>query len=194
MKFNSILTLACLSGTLLFVGCDSPMSLDVNRTTWYADGAVHPSRLQFFYYFADSAYEAIVTDTSFLNQIWIERSQSPWTITVPQFLFQLPSSVRATSTTSPLVRSFCFGFDQHPVDGLFRSCINMNSWLEGEFIESNLTVSPFHWMANTSNRQILIAWYKPIDNNLLKGRIVIRVQDPVTYRLVSYNALLTLEY
>ncbi len=191
MYHNSLraLVLAMMIGS-----CSSPMELDVSREMWYTDGAIHPNRLTLYYYFGDSAYEAIVTDTSFLNQIWIERGHTPWQVTVPQFVFQLDTALHATWTQPTLVRAFCFSFQRYNVDALYRSCQNANSWIEGEYLDITYSRVPFRWMTNDSTKVIQIAWFKPEEQNLLKGRLQIQVLNPSHQQMATFNGLLTMEF
>jgi hypothetical protein len=155
---------------------------------------VHPTRLTLYYYFADSAYEAIVTDTTFLHQIWIERDREPWQVTVPYFSFQLDTTIKASINQTPLVRTFCMSFQRYSIDGLYRTCVNTNSWLEGEYIDASYLTQQFHWPANNNDKKIQIAWFHPESEKLLKGRVAIQVRNPVGPNTVTYNALMTLEY
>lgn len=179
---------------LLFQACQSPMALDVDRTTWYSDSSIHPKRLSLYYYFGDSAYEAIVTDTAFLEAIWIERNQDPWRITIPRFNFALSDTLKATISNNPLVREFCLSVDQQKIDGFFRTCTGANSWLSGEYFDMLYNRSNFRWLANSQDRTIMLAWFKPDNQNLVKGRMVIRVANPViTTDTATYNGLFTIE-
>ena len=67
-----IALMIAVGAVVLLHACSSPLDLDVDRTKNYPDGGTHPTRLSLYYYFGDSAYEAIVTDTLLLNNIWIE--------------------------------------------------------------------------------------------------------------------------
>lgn len=180
---------------LLTVGCQSPMDLDVDRQQWYSDDALNPKRLSLYYYFGDSAYEAIVTDTSFLNQIWLERSTKPWQITIPEFIFSLGDTIHATLGTTPLVRQFSFSTYKQNVDGFYRSCTGANSWIEGEYYDQMYVRQQFRWMTNALDKKILLAWFQPDGQQLIKGRMAIRVANPAnTLDTATFNGLFTMEY
>jgi len=174
--------------------CTSPLEINVDRTIVNVDGSVHPKRLSFFYYFADSAYEAIVSDTTYLNEILIERSQTPWTVTVPQFVFELPNSIHPTPATTPLVRSFSLSCEKYIIDGIYRSCVGSNAWVDGEYLDQAYTPVPFRWDADNTINRILLAWIQPSEQNLIKGRVLISVTDPITKISRNYNGLITMEY
>lgn len=185
-----------LLGILLFVGsCQSPMDLDVDRKEWYSDGALNPSRLSLYYYFGDSAFEAIVTDTSFLHQIWLERSSTPWQITIPEFNFSLGDTIHATFDYSPIVRQFSFSTTRQNVDGFYRSCVGGQSWIEGEYFDAMYQRQQFRWYTNNNDKKILLAWFQPDGQQLIKGRMVIRVANPAnSLDTATFNGLFTLEF
>jgi len=179
---------------LAVFACTSPMDLDVDRTKAFADGTTHPRRLSLYYYYGDSAYEAIVSDTSLLNAIWIDHSTDPHSITVPHFIFQLPDTVKATMANSPFARSFSFSTDKVPMDALFRYCVNNQSWVSGEFYDADQKLQPFHWPTDSTGRQLRMAWTEIPNENVVKGSAQIALADPVYSRYVTYRALFTLEY
>ncbi len=181
--------------TALFTyACQSPLDLDVDRSKLYTDGALHPMRLSLFYYFGDSAYEAIVTDTAFLNTIWIERSSTPLRITIPRLQFSLPDTIRSTTSISPFVRTFSMSSDNKPCDGVFTMCSSFNSWVSGEYYSNAGIWVPFQWMADDKGRQIRLAFYEVTGERLIKASIQILVTDPTATRYESYRALMTMEY
>lgn len=190
---NRLLVVAMLLGMALLHACSSPMDLDVDRTKVYTDGAVHPTRLTLYYYYGDSAYEAIVSDTSFLNTIWIERSTTPYTVTVPGLQFRLPDTVKGTPLYTPFVREFCFSSTSKACDGVFTMCQSPKSWLSGEYLANGKWL-PFDWMADAQNRQIRLAYFEIPEERLIKGSIQINVADPNYPRYASYRVLLTMEY
>ncbi len=179
---------------LAMSSCTSPLDLDVDRDKAYADGAFHPKRLSFYYHFADSAYEAIVTDTSFLNTIWIEQTEPFFEITIPQFVFELPQTIEPTLQHTPFVSTLCFATQKRPADGLYRLCINDNSWMDGAYIDQFGITVPFHWEADDQGRQIRLAYYQLPRERLIKGSIQVALADPAGARYVTYRALITMEY
>ncbi len=190
---KSVIAVAILAATMILPSCSSPMDLDVDRTKVYTDGAVHPTRLTLYYYYGDSAYEAIVSDTAFLNTIWIERGTNPYTVTIPGLQFRLPDTVKGTPVYTPFVREFCFSSASKPCDGAFTMCQSPRSWLSGEYLASGKWL-PFDWLADTQNRQIRLAYFQIPEENLIKGSIQINVADPTYPRYASYRVLLTMEY
>lgn len=183
-----------VSASLLF-SCSSPNDLDVPRVTWYSDGAVHPSRLSIYYYYGDSAYEAIVTDPSLLNSIWLEYSTSPCEITIPQLVFALPDTITATPEYTPLISSFSISTQRQPADGEFRVCSNAESWIAGDYIEQDGRKTSFKWGFDSTLRQIRVAYYMVPGENLLKGSFQFIVADPrYPARYQTYRALVTIEY
>lgn len=179
----------------ILTSCQSPMDLDVDRKEWYSDGAIHPNRLSLYYYFGDSAFEAIVTDTSFLNTIWIERNLTPWQVTIPEFNFSLGDTIHATYGQTPLVRQFCFSTYKQRTDGFYRSCVGNNSWIEGEYYDAMYQRQTFRWMTNSGDKKILIAWFQPDGQQLIKGRMAIRLANPANpLDTATFNGLFTLEY
>ena len=184
-------------GIGLFSACTSPLDLDVERSRTFVDGAKNPTRLSFYYHFGDSAYEALVTDPTFLAKIWIEPQvgSEQLTITVPQFIFQLPINVTPTAEHNPLVKTLCFASHQQPTDGVFRSCTNQNSWMEGLYLDERGDPTPFNWMADNTGRQIRLAYYNVPEENLIKGSMQVIVTEPIYgQNYASYRALITLEY
>ncbi len=179
---------------VLSYACKSPVELDVDRTKAYVDGAVHPTRLSVYYYFGDSAYEAIVTDTAFLNTIWIERSTTPYRLTIPRLEFSLPDTIRPNIDQSPFVRTFCFSTDNMICDGVWNLCQSPSSWMAGEYFTVNETWSPYQWAADDQGRQIRIAFYEVEGARIIKGSTQILVSHPYDSGYESYRALLTLEY
>lgn len=192
---KSIVIFLALATTVLTFACKSPLDLDVDRTKVYTDGAVHPQRLSMFYYFGDSAYEAIVTDTAFLNTIWIERNTTPIRLTIPRLEFSLPDTITGKSDTVPFVRKFCFSTDKAICDGVFAMCVTNNSWVAGEYLTPNNAMwLPFHWPTDDKGRQIRMAFYPVDDERLIKGSFQILVADPNVNRYASNRALMTIEY
>ena len=188
---------ALLSAVLvsMFVAaCTSPLELDVDRTKAYTDGTVHPKRLSMYYHFLDSAYEAIVTDTGYLNSIWIEPDPAFWRVTIPQLIFELPKTIHPSGQMSPFVHTLCFSTDRQPTDGVYRLCVNDNSWIEGEYLDPFGAVVPFQWYADDRGRQIRIAFYHLPTENIVKASIQVAIVDPSGARYVSYRALITMEY
>ncbi len=195
LRHASSLAVLIVLALAVLGGCESPMELDVDRTEQYMDGSVHPTRLSLYYYFGDSAYEAIVVDTSFLNTIWISKGTEPWTITIPQFNFTLSDSMQATPEHSPLVREFSFSIENQRVDGFFRSCINTNCWLAGAYLDQMKVSHDFRWYSNILDKQILLAWFRPEGQDLVKGRMAIRIINPMNPSdTVTYNGLFTVEF
>ena len=181
--------------TLTIVACTSPLDLDVDRTRTFSDGAKHPLRLTFYYYFGDSAYEAIVTDTAFLNHVWIEEGINAKQVTIPGFIFQLPRPFLPTIEYSPFVNKLCFQTEQQPADGVFRLCQNENSWLQGSYLDATGKPVPFRWMADDLWHRIRLAYYDIPEESLIKGSMQIVIIDPVLpTRIMSYRALITMEY
>jgi len=186
--------LLSLLAIVVMSACTSPLDLDVDRDKSYVDGAFHPKRLSFYYHFADSAYEAIVVDTSFLNTIWIEPSEPFYEITIPEFIFELPRSIEPTLQHTPFVSRFSFATQQRPADGLYRLCINTNTWMDGAYIDQYGITVPFHWYADDQGRQVRLAYYQLPAERLIKGSAQIAIADPAGARYVTYRALITMEY
>jgi hypothetical protein len=186
--------LAAIVTTIVMASCTSPTDLDIERTKTYMDGAVHPTRLSFYYYFGDSAYEAIVSDTSLLNSVWIERGTTPWTVTVPLLKFELPDSIHATQQNTPFPRTISFSTTGQLADGVFRTCTNVNSWISGEYLDLYGNRVDFNWMADNTGRQIRMAYQALPDERLVKGSMQIVLADPVKPAFATYRALVTLEY
>lgn len=182
------------SVVLLLGACSSPLDLDVDRTKHYPDGGTHPKRLSLYYYYGDSAYEAIVTDTTLLHKIWIERGSTPYRITVPSLEFHLPDTIKASPQFTPFVRAFAFSSTAVPCDGQFVMCTSPSTWLAGEYLTQRGTWEPFQWSTDTGNRQLRIAYYDVPSERLLKASLQILVGDPVLPRYASFRALITLEY
>lgn len=176
------------------VACTSPLDLSVERSKTYTDGAVHPTRLSFLYYFGDSAYEAIVTDTSLLNTIWIERGVSPYEITIPWFVFNLPDTVKPASNYSPFVNRLCFSADRVPCDSKYRNYVNKYSWVEGTYLDYNGNDVPFKWYTDYAGRQLRIAWIGIYSERLIKGSLQVLMSDPIAPRYVTYRGHITMEY
>jgi hypothetical protein len=179
---------------LMLQACSSPLDLDVDRSKHYPDGATHPTRLSLYYYYGDSAYEAIVTDTTLLNHIWIERGVTQYRITVPTLEFHLPDTVKASAQFTPFVRSFAFSSTNVLCDGQFTMCTSPLSWIAGEFMNAQGKWEPFKWSTDTDNRQLRIAYYDVPTERLVKASLQILVGDPGVQRYSSFRALITLEY
>lgn len=189
-----IVTAAILT-IIAMAACTSPTDLDVDRSKTYMDGAVHPHRLSFYYYFGDSAYEAIVTDTAMLNSIWIERGTTPWQVTIPLLQFDLPDSIHASGTNTPFPTTVCFSTTKQLADGVFRSCTNPDTWVSGEYIDLYGGVVPFTWLTDNAGRQLRIGYYKVDNEDLVKASLQIVLQDPVRPgAYATYRALVTLEF
>ncbi len=182
------------SVVLMLGACSSPLDLDVDRTKHYPDGGTHPTRLSLYYYFGDSAYEAIVTDTTLLHKIWIERGSTPYRITIPRLEFHLPDTIKASPQFTPFVRSFSFSSNNVLCDGQFTMCTSPFSWLSGEYLTQQGKWEPFQWSTDTGNRQIRVAYYDVPYERLVKASLQILVGDPVLPRYASFRALITLEY
>lgn len=191
-KLTTIFIMAVLG--LMAYSCQSPIELDVHRSKVFTDGSVHPTRLSLYYYFGDSAYEAIVTDTAYLNTIWIERKTTRYQITIPRLEFSLPDTVVGTAKFSPFVRKFCFSSMKKSCDGLFTMAVSSNSWLSGEYYTRGGSWSPYVWQADTLGRQIRLAYIDIASERLIKASIQILVADPESPTYASYRALITMEY
>jgi hypothetical protein len=189
---KNLIYVAILS--LCMVACKSPTELDVDRTLKYMDGAVHPTRLTFYYYFGDSAYEAIVIDTSMLNTIWIEDKAKDYAVTIPQFIFSLPDTLNASASHTPFVRKLCFSINRQPCNGVYTNCQNPSTWLAGDYIGSNNTLVPFVWNTDNTSKQLRLAFYKVNSLNIVKGAMQIVIADPMFPRFEIYHALITMEY
>lgn len=179
---------------ICLAACQSPTDLDVDRSLKYMDGAVHPNRLSFYYYFGDSAYEAIVTDTSMLNTVWIEGRTNNYAVSIPQFIFSLPDTLQTTASHTPFVKKLCFSITKKPCDGVFTNCLNANSWLAGEYIGTNNSIVPFQWSTDNISRQLRLAFYKVDGLNMVKGAMQIVIADPMYPRFEIYHALITMEF
>jgi hypothetical protein len=179
---------------LMLQACTSPLDIDVDRTKHYPDGGTHPTRLSLYYYFGDSAYEAIVTDTTLLNNIWIERGATPYRITIPTLEFHLPDTIKASAQFTPFVRAFAFSSTNVLCDGQFTMCTSPLSWLAGEYLNPKGAWEPFKWSTDTDNRQLRIAYYDVPTERLVKASLQILVGDPYVQRYSSFRALITLEY
>jgi len=183
-----------IAAAMFTYSCQSPIDLDVARRKVFTDSAVHPTRLSLYYYYGDSAYEAIVSDTAFLSTIWIERASTPFLITIPRLQFALPDTVRGTATSTPFVRSFCFSSEKKLCNGVFTMCKSTNSWLAGEYLTTLGLWIPFSWQADDLGRQIRLAYYEVEGQRLIKGNIQILVSDPSNPAYASYRAAITMEY
>jgi len=183
-----------VSSVLLLYSCSSPLDLDVDRTKHYPDGGTHPTRLSLYYYYGDSAYEAIVTDTTLLNNIWIERGSMPYRITIPTLEFHLPDTIQASPQFTPFVRAFAFSSTDVLCDGHFTMCTSPLTWLAGEYMNQQGAWEPFKWSTDTDNRQLRIAYYDVPTERLIKASLQILVGDPALPRYASYRSLITLEY
>ncbi len=190
---NMVVGVIALAIMVLASACSSPLDLDVDRSKTYVDGSLHPQRLQLYYYFGDSAYEAIVTDTALLNSIWIETLDSTRAVTLPRLQFSLPDTIKATAAFTPFVRTFCIAAQSKPCNGVFTMCINPNSWISGDYRSQDGQWYPFHWMSDNRNRQLRLAFYEIPGERLIKGSLQILVADPETSRYETYRALLTIE-
>lgn len=186
--------LIAFGAMLLLYACSSPLELDVDRTKTYPDGATHPTRLSLYFYYGDSAYEAIVTDTALLRRIWIERGSTPYKITIPALEFRLPDTVQASPQFTPFVRAFSFSSSNARCDGQFSMCTSPVTWFSGEFLTKQGAWEPFQWSADVTNRQLRIAYYDVPHERLVKASIQILVADPGSPRFASYRALITFEY
>lgn len=197
-RFVSLRIIGLLvAGIGLFSSCTSPLELDVDRSKSFMDGSKNPTRLSFFYYFGDSAYEAIVTDPTFLEKIWIEPQENSEivNVTIPKFLFQIPETAQPSAVHNPLVKVLSFATWSHPADGLWRNCLNPDSWLQGDYIGRDGEPEEFTWMCDNNGRQVRIAYVKVRDQNVIKGSMQIIVAEPLygqTYAV--YRALITIEY
>ena len=189
-----IAVMIAVGAVVLLHACSSPLDLDVDRTKNYPDGGTHPTRLSLYYYFGDSAYEAIVTDTLLLNNIWIERGSTPYRITIPTLEFHLPDTIKASPQFTPFVRAFAFSSTNVLCDGQFTTCTSPLTWLAGEYLSQQGTWEPFKWSTDTGNRQLRIAFYDVPTERLIKASLQILVGDPALPRYASYRALITLEY
>lgn len=193
-KMRSMLLIIPFVMMLLLQSCSSPLDLDVDRTKNYPDGGTHPTRLSLYYYYGDSAYEAIVTDTTLLHKIWIERGSTPYRITIPSLEFRLPDTIQASPQFTPFVRAFAFSSTNVLCDGEFTMCTSPLSWLAGEYLNQQGTWEPFQWSTDTGNRQLRIAYYDVPYERLVKASLQILVADPAVQRYSSFRALITLEY
>lgn len=193
-RAGNLFLAGCFALTFAMMSCTSPLDIDVDRTKSFSDGSVHPLRLSLFYYFGDSAYEAIVTDTSFLNSIWIEPSSGMFEVTIPNLQFNLPDSARGAVGQTPFVKSFCFSSNRKPSDGSYSSCMSANSWIAGVYLDDNDKWQTFHWPADDRGRQIRLAYYHVEGQKLVKGVIQILVLDPKRARYESYRAVISMEY
>jgi len=190
-----VAVVAIIIVTSFLAACSSPNDLDIPRVERYADGAKHPTRLSIYYYYGDSAYEAIVTDTSLLNSIWLEYSSNPCEVTIPQLVFALPDTVTASPEFTPFVRSFSISTDRQPADGTFRVCSNAESWIAGDFLEQDGRTTSFKWGFDSTLRQIRVAYYMVPGENLVKGSFQFIVADPrYPSRYQTYRAIVTIEY
>lgn len=188
---------------LAFMSCTSPLELDVDRDATFIDGSTHPKRVSVYYHFADSAYEAIIIDPTWLETVWIERAPVPggnadtyrYSISIPQLVFEVPQTVRPSKERPVMVHRFSLSCRQQPADGQFRYCINPSSWIQGLiFDERGGDPEPFQWLADERGRQLRLAFFAVPQQRIMKGSIQLALVEPRGQRYSTYRALITMEY
>lgn len=181
--------------TVVIVGsCSSPMELDVPRTRIYLDSLVNPTRMSLYYYYADSAWEAVYTDPLVLSKCFIDTGAAPFNVTIPAL--RTPKfACMPTDYYSTVVTSFSFSSIRQACDGMSQNCIGSNAYMFAKHKGVGDSISEHLWFADMSGRQIRIGYTAVPELRLVKGRINLSVIDPLlTSRFLSFNAILTIEY
>lgn len=184
------LVLALIAGA-----CSSPLDLDVDRSIKYVDDVVSPHRATLFYYFADSAYEAIYADPRLLNGIRIDTSVTPARISISQIVSPRFSAV-ASAQHPVMVEAFGFGLHDYPADESIRDVINGSTFLNVNLLQSdNVTARSYLWFIDGISRRLRIGFIHQREKRVVKGRVVINVTDPYrSNNVATYYGLLTLDY
>lgn len=189
-RFLSILLFSLTLGA-----CSSPLELDVDRSMKYVDDVVSPHRATLFYYFADSAYEAIYSDPRLLSGIRIDTSSTPAKITISQIVS--PRFAAQPSPNQPvMVEAFGFGLHDHPTDEVVRDVVNGSTFLNVNLLQSdNVSTRSLLWFIDGATRRLRVGFIHERDKRVVKGRVIINITDP--YRnneVATYYGLLTLDY
>jgi hypothetical protein len=175
--------------------CSSPLDLDVDRSVRYIDNVVSPHRAALFYYFADSAYEAIYSDARLLGGIKIDTSVTPARISIVQI--NSPRFLAVPSFSQPvMVEAFGFGLHDHPADETVRDVVNGSTFLNVNLLQSdNVTTRSYLWFIDGVSRRLRIGFIHQPEKRVVKGRIIINIIDPHRNNAVAtYYGLLTLDY
>ena len=189
--------LAIISLVVIAASCSSPLDLDVDRDKEFADGAINPKRISFFYYFGDDGYEAIINDTALLNTIWLIPREQFYSVTIPKFEFHLPDTLRPGFPYNPFVNSLSFSVEDRLADGFLRLCVNTDTWFKGTYEDQFGNPIQYVWPADDWSHQFRLALYQVEGLRTIKGTVQIVLEDPsfppgARWRI--YNALMTIDY
>ena len=180
--------------TLVISACKSPLALDVDRTMHYIDGGVTPTRVSLYYYYADSSYEVIFTDSTLLNTIRIDTNTTPFLVTIPQLATPKFSCVPNTYET-PIVNAFSFSVDHMKANDSSAICVNPKTYFYAQHMNTTGFVSDYQWFADSTGRRLDVGFVSLPDLHTVKGRVVIRVVNPdMPTLMMTFNALVTIDY
>lgn len=174
--------------------CKSPLELDVDRSMRYLSGEVPAKRASLFYYYADSSYEAIFSDTALLNSIVIDTLSEPMYVTIPQLATPRFGCV-PNSTETPIVNAFSFSVDHMMTNDSSSACVNPKTYFYAQHLDKFGATQDYQWFADYAGRRLDIGFVELRKLRTIKGRIVIRVVNPENpMKIMTTNALLTLDY
>lgn len=189
---SSIVTLAVL--VLMLASCKSPLELDVNRSMRYLSGEVPAKRASLYYYYADSSYEAIFSDTALLNTIVIDTLSEPMRVTIPQLATPRFGCLPNTTET-PIVNAFSFSVDHMKTNDSSMTCVNPKTYFYAKHMDRYGAMQDYQWFADATGRRLDVGFIELRNLRTIKGRIVIRVVNPDDpTKIMTTNALLTLDY
>jgi len=192
---NAMLKILALTVLVtLIASCTSPLDLDVDRSMRYLNGEVPVKRASLYYYYADSSYEVIYSDTALLNTIVIDTLSVPMRVTIPR-LATPQFGCMPTPTETPIVNAFSFSVDHMMANDSSSSCVNSKTYFNAKHMDLFGTTNDYQWFADASGRRMDIGFIELRKLRTVKGRIVIRVVNPDNpLRVMTTNALLTLDY
>lgn len=189
---STIVTTVALVLTL--ASCKSPLELDVDRSMRFLSGEVPAKRASLYYYYADSSYEAIFSDTALLNTIVIDTLSEPMRVTIPQLATPRFGCLPNTTET-PIVNAFSFSVDHMKTNDSSTTCVNTKTYFYAKHMDIFGAMQDFQWFADSVGRRLDIGFIELRKLRTVKGRIVIRVINPDDpTKVMTTNALLTLDY
>ncbi|CAN5549721.1 hypothetical protein BH10BAC6_BH10BAC6_00160 [soil metagenome] len=183
-------------GVLVFslASCKSPLELDVDRSMRYLSGEVPAKRASLYYYYADSSYEVVFSDTALLNTIVIDTLSEPMYVTIPQIATPRFGCI-PTSTETPIVNAFSFSINHVMTNDSSSACVNPKTYFYAQHLDKYGATQDYQWFADYTGRRLDIGFIELRKLRTIKGRIVIRVVNPENpTKIMTTNALLTLDY
>lgn len=191
--FRNVLHSIGLVAAIMLTACSSPLDLDVDRDAAFRDNILHPRRMSLFYYFGDSAYEAIYIDPALLESVEIDTTTRPYLITIPQLNTPL-FSCTASETFSPIVQGFGFTTIRQPCNERIVDIVNRSTFMNVEALHRDGSRKEYLWLVDGTNRRMRLGFVANPENRLIKGRIAISVVDPDRPRVLTYYGILTIDY